>query len=112
MLEPSESAGAPRYDRAIEVSALGERDKLVDVTEVEVLHDHVVRLRFSDGCEGVIDLGPDLWGPIFEPIANEYELFRQVRVDPEIGTIVWPNGADLAPEVLHAEAIKDCPSPA
>lgn len=91
---------------------MDERYKLIDVTGVEVLHDHVVRLRFSDGCEGVLDLGPDLWGPIFEPIANDYKLFREVRVDPEIGTIVWPNGADLAPEVLHAEAVQDCSTPA
>ena len=89
-----------------------DRYKLVDVTAVEVLHDHVVRLRFSDGCEGVIDLGPEMWGPMFEPIADDYEFFLKVRADPEMGTIVWPNGADLAPEVLHAEAVEQCPTPA
>lgn len=85
--------------------------KLVSVTSVEVLHDHVVRLGFSDGCSGEIDLGPELWGPIFEPLATDYDLFCQVTVDKEIGTIVWPNGADMAPEVLHLEAATNCPDP-
>lgn len=82
--------------------------KLVDVTSVEVLHDHVLRLGFSDGCMGEIDLGPDMWGPIFERMAADYAEFCKVSVNPEIGTIAWPNGADLAPEVLHLEAIGTC----
>lgn len=88
-----------------------DRYKLVDVTSVEVLHDHVVRLGFSDGCVGEIDLGPKLWGPVFEPAMADYDYFCQVRINPEIGTIVWPNGADLAPEVLHAESVEECPEP-
>ena len=83
--------------------------QLVHVTDVEVLHDHVVRLGFSDGCRGEIDLGPKLWGPVFETIADDYGYFCQVRVDAASGTIVWPNEADLAPEVLHAEAVSHCP---
>lgn len=86
--------------------------KLVDVTGLEVLHDRVVRLTFSDGCEGEIDLGPKMWGPVFERAGLDIDYFRQVRADPESGTIVWPNGADLAPEVLHAEAVTHCPTPA
>ena len=87
--------------------------KLVHVTSVEVLHDRIVRLGFDDGCEGEIDLGPKIsWGPIFERAAADIEYFRQVRADPESGTIVWPNGADLAPEVLHAEAVPHCSTPA
>ena len=81
-------------------------NQVVTITSVEVLHQHVVRLGFSDGCVGDVDLGPELWGPVFEPVANDYELFRRVRVD--LGTIVWPNGADLAPEVLHARAVPAC----
>lgn len=85
--------------------------KIVHVTSVEVLHHHVVRLGFSDGCVGELDLGPKLWGPVFEPIASDYDLFRQVRADHDLGTIAWPTGADLAPEVLHVEAVADCPDP-
>ncbi len=74
------------------------------VTEVEVLHDFVLRLRFDDGSVGDVDLLPHLWGPVFQPLRDSAELFRQVRVDPEARTIVWPNGADVAPETLYREA--------
>jgi len=76
---------------------------MVDVTEVDVLHNRVVRLRFSDGSERTVDLAPFLWGPAFEGIADDDELFAQVTVDPETGTVVWPNGADLDPDVLHGD---------
>jgi len=42
-------------------------------------------------------------GPVFEPLHEDPQLFRQVRVDEELGTVVWPNGADLDPDVLHGE---------
>lgn len=87
----------------------GRIPKLVHVTSVEVLHDHVVHLTFSDGCAGELDLGPSLTGRIFGPLADDDELFRAVRVDPEARTLVWPNGADMAPEVLHLDTAKDCP---
>jgi hypothetical protein len=76
---------------------------MVDITEVEVIAGHTVRLWFSDGSERVIDLSPLLWGPAFTEIAANEELFSAVRVDPEIGTITWPNGADLDPDVLHGD---------
>lgn len=73
----------------------------MDITEVEVLYDHVVRLRFADGTDKTIDLDPYLHGPVFEPIRNDADVFASVRVDEDAGTIVWPNGADLAPDVLY-----------
>ena len=76
---------------------------MVDVTEVEVVAGRSVRLRFSDGSERVVDLSPHLWGPVFEEIVKDDALFAEVSVDPEIGTITWPNGADLAPDVLHGD---------
>jgi hypothetical protein len=76
---------------------------MVDVTGVEVLHDRVVRLWFSDGSERTVDLAPFLCGPAFEGIADDDVLFAQVRVDPETGTVAWPNGADLDPDVLHGD---------
>jgi len=76
---------------------------VVDVTKVEVVEERTVRLTFSDGSERVVDLMPLLWGPVFEEIARDDDLFTQVRVDPDIGTITWPNGADLDPDVLHGD---------
>ena len=76
---------------------------VVDITRVEVIADHTVRLWFSDGSERVVDLAPFLWGPVFEAVANSYELFNQIRVLPDTGTISWPNGADLDPDVLHGD---------
>jgi hypothetical protein len=73
----------------------------MDITDVEVLHDHVVRLRFADGVEKTIDLDPYLHGPVFTKIRTNPAVFAAVEVDAEAGTIVWPNGADLAPDVLY-----------
>jgi hypothetical protein len=68
----------------------------MDITEVEILHDHVVRLRFADGIEKTVDLNPYLHGPVFEAIRKDPAVFATVKVDPDAGTIFWPNGADLA----------------
>jgi hypothetical protein len=73
---------------------------LIDVIEAEYLRDFTIWLKFEDGSEGEIDLSAELCGPMFEPL-KDVDYFKQVRVDPELGTIVWPNGADLAPEFLH-----------
>ena len=58
-----------------------------------------VWLRFADGLSGELDLGPELWGPMFEPLKDVAE-FGKLRVDDDLDTIVWPNGADLSPEWL------------
>ena len=73
---------------------------MVDVTEVRHLRDYVVWLKFQDGTQGEVDLENSLRGPVFEPL-KDVEYFKRVRVDPELGTIVWPNGADIAPETLY-----------
>ncbi len=83
---------------------MSELPPLIDVTDVRILARYVVELTFADGSERVIDLEPLLWGPMFEPLVADYELFRQVRVDPDAGTIVWPNGADISPRTLFAES--------
>ncbi len=89
MKNPSETAGVP---------------PLVRVTGVEVVDGFVVRLCFDDGTEREVDLEGLLWGPMFEPLKEDPRLFRRVRVDENAGTIVWPNGADLDPVVLHGSA--------
>ncbi len=70
------------------------------VVEARYLRDYVVWLRFRDGTSGEIDLGPELWGEVFEPLKDP-AVFRSFTVHPELRTLVWPNGADFAPEFLH-----------
>jgi hypothetical protein len=74
---------------------------MIRIRSVKPLEDFRVRLEFTDGSEKTVDLEPYLCGPIFEPLRRDPALFRSVRVDPELGTIVWNNGADIDPEVLH-----------
>ena len=57
-------------------------------------------VRFDDQTEQLIDFGPVLAGELFGPL-REPSLFNQVRLDPEVHTLVWPNGADFDPETLH-----------
>ena len=70
------------------------------VTSVELLGGHRVRLRLTGGRRRAVDLTPYLRGPIFEAIRRDPAAFGQVRVDPDLGTLVWPNGADICPDVL------------
>lgn len=81
---------------------------MVAVTAVETLTDYRLRLTFDDGSERVVDLTDDLWGPMGEPLRDP-AYFRQVRVDPELRTVVWPNGFDLDPDVLHGHRPQDVP---
>ncbi len=69
----------------------------------EYLRDYKIRVMFDDGKEGVIDLEHELWGEVFEPL-KDIRVFQRFRLDSELETIVWPNGADLAPEYLYENA--------
>lgn len=73
---------------------------LPHVVAARHVHDHVLWLRFDDGVEGEIDLVHELRGPIFEPLRNP-DYFTRFEIHPELRTLVWPNGADFAPEFLH-----------
>ena len=70
------------------------------VKEARYLHDYVIWLRFNDGAQGEIDLASALDGEVFAPLKNKRK-FRRFCVDPETETILWENGADLAPEFLY-----------
>ena len=61
---------------------------------------YTLRLRFDDATEQTINLQPVLAGELYAPL-NELKLFNQVRLDPEVHTLVWPNGADFDPATLH-----------
>ena len=69
----------------------------------EYVESYRLRLTFSDGKVGDIDLASELWGEVFEPL-KDLELFKSFKVDQELGTVVWPNGADFAPEFLYQSA--------
>ena len=70
------------------------------VTGLEQVADFTLKLEFGDGSSQTIDFSPVLVGKIYGPLADP-RLFRQVRLDPESHTIVWPNGADFDPTQLH-----------
>lgn len=67
------------------------------VSEARHLGAHRVWIRFDDGLEGVLDLRDELWGEVFQPLRDP-AYFARFRVDH---TLVWPNGADFAPEFLR-----------
>lgn len=71
-----------------------------DITAVAVVRHGVVRLTFADGLTGEVDVLDRMRGPVFAE-ARTPEGFAEVVVDPETGTIVWPGGADLAPDTLY-----------
>jgi hypothetical protein len=79
--------------------------QLVRIKAVQPLHGFNVHLEFTDGTNKEIDLEPYLHGPIFEPVRTHPDLFQRVYVDHELGTIVWDNGADIDPDVLHYELL-------
>ena len=70
------------------------------IERVEVLHGRTVRLTLTDGRTRLVDLTPLLEGDVFKVIRADDSRFREVQVDPEFGTLVWPNGADICPDVL------------
>ena len=74
---------------------------LSHIVEGHYVSGYTVWLRFNDGAEGEVDLTKELYGPVFEPLKN-IEVFRQFVVHPELKTLVWPNGADFAPEFLRS----------
>ena len=78
---------------------------LIHVASVEVVGNYRLRLTFEDGAEGELDLSGWRWRGVFAPLADP-DYFRRVTLDAELGTIDWPNGADLAPETLHVWVVQ------
>ncbi len=74
--------------------------KIPRVIAVEVRLPYGLHLTFNDGVERDVDLEQDMWGPMFEPLKDP-SFFSQVTI--EHGTLVWPNGLDLDPVVLHGD---------
>jgi len=70
------------------------------VTAFEILGPYTLRVSFDDETQQIIDFEDVLAGELYSPL-RDLELFNQVRIDPEVHTLVWPNGADFEPETLH-----------
>jgi Protein of unknown function (DUF2442) len=76
---------------------------LVHITDGEVIGDHELRLTFEDGVVGDVSFDDGDWRGVLSPL-RDTSLFAQVRVDEQLGTLVWPGGLDLAPEPLYQQA--------
>jgi hypothetical protein len=70
------------------------------VQTFEIVSAYILRVRFDDATEQVINFQPVLAGELYGPL-RDLSLFNQVRIDPEVHTLVWPNGADFDPATLH-----------
>lgn len=70
------------------------------VASFAIVAPYTLRVAFNDGIEQRIDFRPVLEGPLFGPL-QDLAVFNAVALDPEAGTLVWPNGADFDPSMLH-----------
>jgi hypothetical protein len=70
------------------------------VQTFETVSAYILRIRFDDDTEQVINFQPVLAGELYGPL-RDLSLFNQVRIDPEVHTLLWPNGADFDPATLH-----------
>jgi hypothetical protein len=82
---------------------------ILHIDKAEVCGPHSMRLTFNDGTAKTVDVGPLLEGPVFEPL-HDPAYFARVALDPVCGTVVWPNGADFAPEALYELAAVEEPA--
>ena len=73
---------------------------LYDVTHFEIVRPYVLRVIFNDNSEQTINFEPVLYGELFRPL-RDIDFFNQVCLDNETHTLVWPNGADFDPWMLH-----------
>jgi hypothetical protein len=82
---------------------------IIHVQQVEHLGAYRLTLQFNTGEWRTLDLEDHLWGPVFQPVRDP-QVFQQVRVDADAQTIVWPNGADFAPEFLYQHSTPGNPT--
>ncbi len=78
---------------------------ILRVIEARVIGPHALFLRFNDGADGEVNVLPLLIGPVFEPLRDP-AFFQRAELDAVCGTVVWPNGADFAPETLR-ESVRE-----
>jgi len=79
---------------------------ILHIVEAKVCGPKLLELTFNDSTRKTVDVSPLLSGPVFEPLRDP-AYFARVELDRVCGTVVWPNGADFAPEALHELAAVD-----
>ncbi|MGH9945843.1 MAG: DUF2442 domain-containing protein [Pyrinomonadaceae bacterium] len=79
---------------------------MIHVVDAKYVDGYRIEVSFNDGRKGIADLSEVLRGPVFEKLKDESE-FRRFVVDKELDTLVWANGADLAPEYIYFQAFND-----
>ena len=77
---------------------------MLHVTNAKYVKDYIIWATFDDGSQGNIDLSDCLEGPMFAPLRDK-SVFALLKLDSELSTVVWPNGADLAPEFLKQNIV-------
>ena len=82
---------------------------ILRIVQAQAAPPHRLRLTFNDGTRKTVDVRPLLHGPVFEPLRDPV-YFMRVKLDAKCGTVVWPNGADFAPEALYELAAQEEPS--
>ncbi len=76
------------------------QSRLYRIVAFRIIGDYTIQMKFDAGVEQIANLEPILHGPIFGPL-RALALFNQVSLNPDFGALEWPNGADIAPNVLH-----------
>lgn len=76
------------------------RHEIYRVTTFEIVGRYSLSVTFDDGSENIIDFEPMMAGELYSPLRDP-TFFRQVKIDPKVQTLVWPNGADFDPATLH-----------
>lgn len=76
------------------------RHPIVTILKFSIIGPYILHITFDDSTEQTINFEPVLYGYYYAPL-RDLTLFNQVRLDPEIGTLVWPNDADFDPATLH-----------
>ena len=82
------------------------RQMILYIIDAKCLEGYKVNIVFNNGRNGIADLRDELCGVIFNPLLDQ-SYFRLLKIDKELNTISWPNGADFAPEFLYYLAFKD-----
>ena len=94
------------YEAEIEITTM-----ILHIVEAQVRGPSLLKVTLNNGTCKTVNVAPLLTGPVFEPLRDP-AYFARVELDPVCGTVVWPNGADFAPEALHELAAAEEPSAA